>query len=184
MKKMMFLATLLIAGVLSCATGSKKPQEQTKNVPCTDASCSIHLDAGAPTSDVIAEENWQFTLTGDGWASVASPDDTVKVVFVNQALSSVVFFAKDPTQQTSAEYIINALRSFKAAGTTIQSADQVSINNNKFILVTAQGTDRQIWSWITVKNNFGYILTCAAEDDAEAANQQRCQDIANTLQIQ
>jgi hypothetical protein len=186
MKKLMTLATLLMVGVLSCASGSKKPQEQTNNVNCTDASCALR-ETGAPavpTSDVVAEENWQFTMSGDGWVPTQSPDNVVKVVFLNKTLNAIVFFAKDPTQQTSPQYIINALRSFKAAGTTIATAKQVSINGNNFIYVVANGEDRQIQAWLTVKNNFGYILTCAVESDDAGAPNQLCQDIASTVQIQ
>lgn len=177
MKKLMCLAVLALAGVLSCSPSSKKQEQNT----CNEASCPIHLEAGASVGDTISEENWQFTLTGDGWEPAQSPDDTIKVVFLNRSLKSVVFLAKDPTSQSSSEYIIDALRSFKAAGAAIQVAKQVNIGGNKFIYVVANSEERQIQTWITVKDKVGYLLTCTGDITAEPS--QFCQDIASTLQI-
>jgi len=187
MKRLLFLSVVLMTGVMACSSCAKKSQTsaQPDVATCTDASCPIKLpEAGTETvNDVIQEDNWQFTLPGSGWVSVKPPDDTIKVIFANQETNTIVFLAKDPTTQTSSEYIINALRSFKAAGTLIQSAQQVSITDTNFIMVTAQGETRKIWTWISVQKGFGYIFTCAADNSNADTGAQRCQDIANTLQI-
>lgn len=183
MKKLL-ISVALAASLLSCA---KKEQNVATPPPagsiaCIGSSCSVKPPV-PPTSDIIAADNWQFTLVGDGWVSIPPPDDTIKVVFTNSALSTVVFFVKDPTKQPSSEYIINALRSFKAAGTTIQSAKQLTLNGNNFIMVVAQGESRRLWTWITVQKGNGYIFSCASNDDTDTTATQRCQDIADSLQI-
>jgi hypothetical protein len=179
MKKLLFLATLLLVGVASCSQ-NKAPDPQHN---CPNGVCALP-EAGT-ISDVVSEENWQFALPGDGWVPLQSPEQTVKVAFANASQQSIVFFVKDPTKLPPPDYIISVLRSFKEAGTTIQTAKQVVINNNQFIYVAAKGPSRQIYAWLTVKDGFGYILTCAADDDrdAEVLDQLHCASISNTLQI-
>lgn len=192
MRKLLFLSAMLMAGVMACSSCTKKTQTGSSTPPvdtaatCNEAGCPIKIpEAGAVViNDVIQEDNWQFTLSGSGWRVAKSPDDTIRAIFSNVENGTVIFFAKDPTKQTSSEYIINALRSFKAAGTTIQSAKQMPINGTNFIKVTAQGESRKIWTWITVQKNFGYIFTCANDNvDTGDNDEQRCQDIANSIQI-
>jgi hypothetical protein len=190
MKKLVLLAALALSSLMACSscvthnqTGSSPPSVDNQ-ITCNEAGCPIKLPEAGSVNDVISEDNWQFTLSGSGWTPVKSPDDTIKVIFTNKDNGTIVFFVKDPTQETSAEYIINALRSFKAADTSILSAKQVIINGTNFVMVTAQGESRKIWTWISVQKGFGYVFTCAVDNrDAGAADVLRCQDIVDTLQI-
>lgn len=182
MKKLLLLLTLM--GVVSCSKTSTSPSD----AGCSEASCPIHLDAGTTDiNDIITEDNWQFTLPGEAWRVVNPPDDTIRAIFLNEDLGAVIFFAKEATTDSYPDYVVGALRSFKSGGMTIASAKQVSVNGKSFLAITANGTNRTIWSWITVYKGFGYAFSCAVEDappDAGTSGFDRCNDIANTLDIQ
>jgi hypothetical protein len=186
MKKLLLLVALM--GVVACSKTTAAPVDGG----CTEASCSIHADGGTTDiNDVIIEDNWQFTLPGSGWAAVESSYETIKVIFVNQELGSVIFFLKEPTTDTYPDYIIGALRTFKSGGLTVASAKQVSIGGKNFLAITATGKDRTIWTWITVQKGFGYAFSCAADGTTlgDAATNllypyNLCSSIANTVEIQ
>jgi hypothetical protein len=179
MKKLLFLATLLLVGVASCSQ-NKAPDPQHN---CPNGVCALP-EAGT-ISDVVSEENWQFALPGDGWVPLQSPDETIKVAFARNSQQSIVFFVKDPTKLSPPDYIIGILRSFKAADANIKTAKQVNINGASYIFITAQGISRQIEAWVAVKDGVGYVLTCATNGEGDnLATQQQCQAIADTLKIQ
>lgn len=185
MKKLV-LATMLSLGFLACGKGQSASQPDAS--PCTEASCPMHLpEAGADLGsvmDTIDEDNFQFSLPGPGWKMVKYPDDVVRVMMVNENLNTIVFLAKEATTESAPDYIINAMRTFRIAGATVSSAKQTTINGNSFIQVNATDNDRHIIALISVKKGFGYIFTCAVEEEADGGMTDRCMDIANTLSIQ
>jgi hypothetical protein len=135
--------------------------------------------------DTIAEDNWQFSLSGQGWKAVKYPDDTIKVVMVNEDLGIMIFLAKEETKQSAPDYIINTLRTFHTAGASVVSAKQITINGTSFIRVDATDDERHIFSWINVQKGFGYVFTCAVQGEADVGLiSDRCDVISNTLQIQ
>lgn len=182
MKKLLLMVTLM--SMVSCSKTSITPTDSG----CTEASCSIHVDSGTTDiNDIITEDNWQFTLPGEGWKTINSPDDSIRTIFFNEELGSVIFFAKESTTDTYPDYVIGALRAFKSGGMTVASVKQVSIGGKDFLLITANGNSRIVWAWITVQKGFGYAFSCAVEGtipDAGASWFNLCNGIANTVDIQ
>lgn len=190
MKKLMILAIAMMVGIMACGSCAHKSQTEVVTHPadgglvCTETGCPLKLPESGPVSDVIAEDNWQFTLTGDGWTPIKSQDDSVKVALQNDQLKMVVFMVKDPTSETPAQYLINTIRTVSAAGLKTSAAKQVTINGNNFVMLTSSGGNT-VWTWLDVKGGFAYVFGCSSSaGDGGAEDQQRCQDIANTLQIQ
>lgn len=177
--KKIALAALLFC--LSCSHKVPTPTPQMDATPpvCTGTSCP--LPKVDPT-DLIQEDNWQFAI-GSGWTPKESPDPIIKVVFLNEKLSTMIFFAKDPTKLSLSDYIITVLQTFKSAGITVQSAKSVKINGTLFILVAGHDDDRSIWTWINVQKENGYVFSCVIEDPDAGSMMDRCSAIANSIQI-
>jgi hypothetical protein len=183
--KRLVSAVILSLGLSACSTAHSV--EQADASPCTETSCRAPKLAASNDSimDTIGKENCQFSLPGSGWKAAKYPNDTIKVMMVNESLDTILFLAKEETKESFADYIINTLRTFHAAGATVVSAKQVILNGAPFILVNAIENDRRILSWITVQKGFGYVFTCAVQSEEDGSNTDfdRCVAVANTLSI-
>lgn len=171
---------ILLAVSLGACTPNKKAPAPSEPAICSPTTC--------PIKDVIQEEDWQFTLTGSGWTPVKPPGNVVKVIFANTQFNTVTFFAKEETSQTPAMYTINALRTFRSAGTMVDATYQTTINGNVFVLVAAHGMTRNFWTWINVHKGAGYVFSCAIDDNdhtlGSATSFDRCREIAETIKFQ
>ena len=176
------LLTLLMLGVIACSP-TKKVSE-TADACTSSVSCSIETEPDT----LMQQENWQFTLPGVGWATINSPDKSIKVVVENLPLDdTIVVLNKEATSESPVVYTIRAMRSFAAAHTIIDSTQQMTIHDKVFVLVTAHGAKYSVWSWINVSQGAGYIFSCQAIDyreDAGLTPFQRCNGIAQTVIIQ
>lgn len=187
MKKFILLTALALT-VSACSSCAKK--DQTPVVvdppPCASGSCSIPQPPVPPpvdNSDVMAKDNWQFTVTGPGWTSVAPPDPVVQILLKNDAQHLMVFLVKEATQYNLSAYTLGTIRAMRASnGVTIQSAKVVTINDNQFALVTAKNDSNTVFVWLGVKDKFGYTFSCGGPTNVDAGIDP-CQKIADTLQI-
>jgi len=193
--RLIALFSVFVIGVAACGACTKKPQAQPtepdKNA-CTDGGCPLpapapSVTASAPTPptnvpDVIAEDNWQFTLTGPGWVPVTPPVSTIKVAMKNEDQQMMVILVKEQTSSTYAAYVVEALRDLRGAHLDIVSANQVTLNGNNFVVITAKGGNKTIYSWVTTKDGYGYVFSCGGITNVDAGSGP-CEDIAATLQI-
>jgi len=191
--KLLFLFALLVVGATACASCAKKDQVVENNTPTTTnvctgdgGSCPVpspkDADAPANVPDTISQENWQFTLTGPGWAPMSANSPDIKVAMKNDDLEMLVFLVKEPTNATYAEYVLGTIRAIRSQHVNITSASQVVVNGNKFVLVTVKGGSQSLYAWITTKDGFGYAFTCGGTTNVDAGAAP-CEAIASTLQI-
>lgn len=186
MKKLL-LAILLSLVLISCGTTEQVEQaDATAPSPCTEISCPMPklAEANDEVVDVIAQDNWQFSLTGSGWKSNEYRSNNIKIMMVNQDLKTIVFLSKEITKQFSPDYIVSVIRTFKAASAIVSSVKQITINNNSFIKIDAVGNGRHIIALVVAKNGFGYVFVCATEDEDDIATTGLCNNVNNTLFIQ
>lgn len=161
------------------------PQEHTE----CDSSCPLPAGVPAqPQTKLVSQENWQFTLPGVDWASKESPAPDIKVALMGASPehSVLILFVKEGTDGTFADYVIGTIRSFAMLEFKINSVKQVVINDQKFVLVQVSKDGTVIWSWLSLKGQFGYAFTCGADVNVDAGSMQHdlCTSIAETVQIQ
>jgi hypothetical protein len=152
------------------------------------------VETGAPPAlgsipdglrETIAQENWQFTVPGAGWEKVEPANEGIKVVLKNELTKKLVLFVKEPTAETYDRYVVGNMKTVSQAGAPILGASNLTMHDEKFAVILAgQGN---IWIWITVKDGFGYVLTCggavAADVPTQSALDNMCVFIAKSLQI-
>jgi hypothetical protein len=169
----------ILAISLGACTPNKKAPVPPEPTTCSPTSC--------PIKDVIQEEDWQFTLTGNGWAPIKAPAGAVKVAFINSDLNMIVFFLKEEAP-TFPQYIVNYSRTLHLANAMLDSSHPVIINDSIFMLLIAHGATRNFWTWINVHKGAGYVFSCAIDDDVEtdggATSFNRCREIAETVKFQ
>lgn len=149
---------------------------------CDANSCSVPPANNKEFSD----ENWSFTVPGDTWTLTPPPSPELKVMAINQDLGCLLLFLKEPTTSDYASYAVDAIRSFAQDDVVINSVHQVMINSIKFVKVQVSTEDTVVWTWLTVKNGFGYGLSCGGDFNPEGGDtlHDLCQGVADTLEIQ
>lgn len=149
---------------------------------------ATQAEAGVPFTgpqEIISQENWQFTIPGVGWEKVASTTEGIKVVLRNESTQKLVLFVKEPTAETYDRYVVGNMRTVSQAGAPILGASNLTMHGEKFAVILAgQGN---IWIWITVKDGFGYVLTCGGAPTVDGGTSEpldnMCVFIAKSLQI-
>lgn len=139
----------------------------------------------AEPTEIITQENWQFTLPDVGWEKVPPANEGIKVVLRNEHSQRLVLFVKEPTAETYDRYVVGNMKTVSQAGAPILGASNLMIHDQKFAVILAgQGN---IWIWITVKDGFGYVLTCggapATDGGSNGVIDEMCVFIAKSLQI-
>lgn len=187
MKRLLFVLPLLIMGLVSCTSCTKK---ETVAPPCDGGSCPMPTASSTtppvPTAlpdQVLSEEDWSVSLPA-GWSKLEPPMPApeLKLFYGNKDKMNLVIFVKEPFQGTNAEYILEGLRGIKDGGGKIASARQVDLNGNKFVLVDSTKDNIRMWMWILAKNGFGYALSCGGPA-TDAGQEDICTKIANTVTI-
>jgi hypothetical protein len=156
---------------------------------CSDASCPF------PRPDVIflpetrieevGQENWSFDLPGNGWESHDPSTPEIKVVRRNLSQECMVLLIKEQADLLLPSYIIESIKGFSMGG-KVNAIKQVMLNQQKFVLLEGTILDNDIFlSWNTVKDGFGYSLTCFYSPNVDAGSEQYnlCVEIAESLQI-
>jgi len=189
MKRLLFVLPLLILGLVSCTSCSKK---ETTPPPCDGGSCTFPTATPTvtappvpttPPDQVFSEEDWSVSLPV-GWSKLEPPAPVpeLKLFYANKEKMNLVIFVKEPFEGTNAEYILEALRGIKDGGGKIVAARQVDVNGNKFVLVDSTRDDIRMWMWILARNGFGYALSCGGPA-ADVGQEDICTKIANTVTI-
>lgn len=189
MKKFTLLAFLALT-VSACSACAKKDQTPVLEQPpvCSSSGCPVPQPTTPPPPpadqpDVMSKDNWQFSVTGPGWTPVTPPEPVVQVILKNDAQHLMVFLVKEATDYNLSVYTLGTIRAMRTSGgITVESAKVVTINGNQFALVTAKNDDNTIYTWLTVKDKFGYAFSCGGPTNVDAGINP-CQAIADTLQI-
>ncbi len=185
----------LTLGLASCTGCTKKDTTPV----CTGANCALPSApdaAPAPTdagvTPVPPATSGSQTLSGVGWSLVVPEGyDTVvdeseekqpEVLIANEEEHSVILLIKEPFARSTSEYALAALRGITEAGGVLIANKQADLNNNKYVLLDSSKDGIRVWAWLTVKNGFGYSLSCggpANEDHHEAL----CTEVADSLNL-
>lgn len=193
-KRVVVLLVVSVVLLLILAPHQAPNTPPSDNVAC-DASCPLHPDViNIPQQTMITQENWTVTLVGDDWELNEPSIPEIKLSAFSAETNTLVLLIKEPTELTLPGYAISTIRVFLSDGATLQSAKQVLIGGQKFILVNMTRSFEIVWAWITVKDGIGYGLTCGSDlseldagsniGQAVVSQQKICTDVAESLDIQ
>lgn len=185
MKKLLLIIAVAL-GILSCSSCSKEVQPTS---PCNGEECSI--PAPKPSVSVpppvdgtvkIQDADWSFVLPSAGWDKVSFPEDGVQIVLRNEKKRNLIIFVKEKFDGSPDQYALFAIRGLKDSGGTLGAVKQVTINDNKFVLVeSSKGSSVKIWMWITSKSGNGYAFSCGGPVDE--LQEDLCNKIAESVKI-
>lgn len=185
MKSLILALPLLAIGLISCSACAKKDATEP---PCTGSTCpsptaSPIVPVVQSTDQVLSADNWSLSVP-QAWAKMNTTPvpPEVLVFYGNQATKNLIILVKEPFAGTVSEYALEGLRGLKDGGAIVNTARQVNINGNSFVLVDSTRAGVRAWMWITAKNSFGYALSCGGPA-TDTTQEDTCTSVANTLKI-
>lgn len=197
MKNFFFILSFLSIGLAACTGCNKK---DTSTPVCTGADCiqatvpvvvpSTPDDDVVPTTSTdssdyktLSGSGWELTVPQE-WEKVTLEDEEVQpaLIVTNQSEHNIILLAKDAFPGTTPEYVLEALKGFKEVGAKVDSSKQVELNGNNFVFLNTSKDGARIWFWISVKDGFGYALSCGGPA-SEVHHEAICNDVAKSLKL-
>lgn len=162
---------------------------ETGATDCSDVSCSLPTTS----TQVLSSENWRLSVPlGSDWVAKQPIDPGIKIVLLNEQKQCMVLFIKELTVDTFSQYAVSTVEILGSkSGGRLLSVSQVVINENRFVVSQFAKGDSVIWTWTTIKDGFGYAISCGgnlgadADSSASPTDDLRvmCLSIANSIEI-
>lgn len=176
--KKLFIPCLFAIGAISCSSCRATTVSQPDvNIP----DIVEKPEVAPPITQIFSGARWEIEIPVD-WHAVDEPDPHVKLLRYNSEKKNMIVFTQEDFSGSFEEYSVLATRILTNNGAHLLSTKPVTINGNKYQLFVAEKGKVTAWSWITVKDGFGYALTCAGQS-IDIWNQNICMSIADTLKI-
>lgn len=172
MKKLiLFLIALIASFNLSCYS--------CNNNPTLDAG----IDSGTADIVLIKEQvitgsNWELVLPSQQWNKKETNRQNVELLAIDTSLANLVLFTKEPYNHSYDQFVIESLRTLRGESSFILKTSDIIISDIQFVQAETVKNDIHMILWVTVKDGFGYTLSCGGPEDTSD-----CQKIANTLVI-
>lgn len=179
----LFLLTLGLASCTSARSCSSKTDTVT-NPTCDGSSCPAPVPEAA-TDQMLSGSGWKLQLPVE-WAHENIPAEqskNVELLMSNKGLHEVLLLIKEPFTGTSEDFVLKLIRGLKERGVTINSAKQITLNNNRTVVISTTGTENSVWMWVTIKNGSAYTFSCGGVT-SETWHQDSCESIASFLTIE
>lgn len=145
-----------------------------------DVTDTVDVVVTLPDHDVIKGDSWQINLPVDADKTFNLQQDIVLSAMVQDVSSFVVTLTKQSFPETYDSYLIYSSRNLKASGLTVASSNMVNNNGQEYTLFSAHKDELSVWTWVTVKGQFGYSLSCGGSKEDEFL-QDVCTQLFNSL---
>lgn len=173
MKKIVAIL-LLSCGLVSCNSCSKN---NTVTVPTATASVVV---PPAPTSQLVKGDSFSLTLPAD-WNQRSNPMETnIKAMYTNDEKEALLMLAAQPFPSSQDEFVLLAIRDLRDNGVNVGLSKPFVINGQDFVVVETEKDNVNAYMWLTVKDGFGYQLTCGARTQDL---KELCTSLASTLEL-
>jgi len=190
MKHITVLVFVALALVLVCTPQrSDNPSVVGERAACSDASCPLPnvIEVAPIVVTEVSQENWRLDLPGEGWEVAEPSRPEQKMVQLNRDQGCMVLLIKEPIGQMSfGQYVIESIKGFSEGGAHVTALKQVTIDQKNYVLLESSLFDTDVlMAWHTIKDEFGYSLSCFYHNDVDAGSSQHdlCVEIAESLQI-
>ena len=144
------------------------------NLLCSDTHVPGHLS-------MVKQEDWQMAVPTTFQVKSTDKKEVVYMSYSNSD-NALLVVMKEKFTGTFEQYVLTSLRSSKDAGAKVESTKTVDSEGKKFVLLEATKDDIKIWTLVTVKNGFGYGVSCGGPPPYAALNSV-CSFITNSFTL-
>lgn len=120
-----------------------------------DASEDVDLSGDT----VVSADNWQLVLPRE-WAKQEAPKG-VALLATNTKEQGLLLMTKEPYEGSYDEFAIETVRGLRGQGAEILTTSTVQANE-LFVYIRSQQGDLIADTWVTVKDDFGYSVSCGS----------------------
>ena len=175
MKNILVLSVaLFVSSLMSCESCN-----QTNNV--ADAQV-VDAQTECPMDRVLEKDNINLTLPMT-WGEEPNSRKTVLLVAIEPKLESLLVLTKEPYTGTFDQFAIDSIRGLRSGDAGLVGTSSVELNGSPFVLAETTKDGLTMLEWITVKDGFGYGLSCGGPEVNSDKHVEACQKIATSLTI-
>lgn len=111
--------------------------------------------------NLYEQDNWKVKLS-TSFVQDTNPKGNIVLSALDSTRKVLVSLAKENFTGNQDQFLLASLRSAKESGAEVvqPKPTTVVVNNNKFSKLEVTQNNIKIFMWLTVKNNFAYILSC------------------------
>jgi hypothetical protein len=162
--KKLFRIFLLAACLISCSHKDKTQANPPTDVVVVTPS-ALPTAPPAPKAPYIGS-SWSLVVP-DGFERGEAKDPSVEGFFINQNKKSLITVVKEQWAGSSQDYAFLGTIALKHAGIATTDPVQLTLNGETVTLIegNADPEDIHAWVWMTVKNGYGYTLSCGGNGD-------------------
>lgn len=115
------------------------------------------------------------------WTKQIDGED--QIAYADMDRHSLAFLSRDKCDLSYGACMILTMRGIASAGFIHVSADDVIVNDNRFILLVSHNDKLKVWSWLSLLNKQVFVVTCGGvEKDPEI--EKDCLKIGSTIKVQ
>jgi hypothetical protein len=107
---------------------------------------------------------------------------TDKIIFLDKNSRSWVLLGKGACDLGYNECMIGTMRGIKQAGFNTLFADDVTLNNNRFVYLVSENEKLRFWSWLCYRNQQMYLISCGGSKLNQSLEHD-CDTIASSITV-
>jgi hypothetical protein len=184
-----FLSLVLVAG---CGS---QPQPVVVNAPPPPAVVALAAPAApaalpAPVAPKdafvkLTGDNWSFTCPNDNWVEVKTGREEVLGMANDASEHRRIMLIAQDFKGPAQIFPLVILSSIKEQGGKVTATKETTVNGNvyNYIATTATESGHQldVFMWLTVKNDKGYVFMCGGHPADDLSTM--CDSVAATLEL-
>jgi len=175
------LLLLVIAIALSgCNCEDTSHNNDKPHIDIADAGALA--DSSLPVASFLNGDDWEIALPG-GWKITESPDPSVKLFALNNTGNNILSLEKLLTSSSYDKFVLERIRFLRDMEADILVTKSVQLNSHPFVMIESYQNNLRVWTWVTTKNNVGFIITCGGLDLESKSNHIVCDVVADSFKI-
>lgn len=161
--KKLFGIVLLIAGLTAC---SQKDHSQTTPPPAVTVIEHSPLPASEEPKAPFVGSTWSLVVP-DGFTKEESKNPSIEGMFINRDKKALITVVKEEWAGSSQDYAFLGTLALKHNGIATTDPVQLTLNGQIVTLIEGSADPEEIhaWVWMTVKDGYGYTLSCGGDGD-------------------
>lgn len=140
------------------ASSSSGTEEQLCD-PAQTGSCEPVNPDSLITEELVKGSGWQISVPLS-WRIRNPVQKNVVLSRESDNPKLLLVLLQEPFTGSYEQYTLSSVRAYKEGGATVSSSKEVDLNGTKSTLLEVVKNGVKIWNWITIKDNFGYVLSC------------------------
>lgn len=172
------MISLFTVLTLTACSSCIEPTPTPTPTPVLDASL---IDTSIKDT-VITGSSWEVILP-IGWEERKTTVANVDFIAVQTTTKMLFMVTKESYINSLDQFTIESFRYLRGEGAQLEQTSSKNINDVKYIMAESVKDNIRMFVWLTVKNGFGYTISCGGPE-GNSENMTACQNIILNFRLQ